>query len=92
MTTTTLKLPDDLKRRIGDAAATAGITPHAFMVEALARHTDLAERRNAFVGGALAAEEELAQYGLVCDADEALSWFKSRAQGENPARPKKRRL
>lgn len=92
MTTTTLKLADELKRRVSDAAADAGLTPHAFMVKAIERQTELAERRRAFVGGALAAEEEVAQYGLVYDGDEALSYFRARLEGLNPARPRKRRL
>lgn len=91
-TTTTLKLADELKRRVSDAAADAGLTPHAFMVEAIERQTAFAERRRAFVGHALAAEEEVAQYGLVFDGDEALSYFRARVEGRNPARPRKRRL
>ena len=49
MSTTTLKLPEELKERIAAAAADAGKSPHAFMVEALAAQTGLAERRRVFV-------------------------------------------
>jgi predicted transcriptional regulator len=92
MTTTTLKLKEELKHRVRDAAADVGITPHAFMIAAIERQTGLAERRRAFVGHALAAEEEVAQYGLVYDGDEALSYFLARLEGRNPARPRKRRV
>lgn len=37
MSATRVKLPDDLKRRIAKLAASTGQTPHAFMVNALAR-------------------------------------------------------
>jgi len=40
-----LKLPDDLKRRIARLAASSGQTPHAFMVDALAQ---LSSVRGAF--------------------------------------------
>ena len=46
MSTATLKLPDDLKERIAAAAADAGKSPHACMVEAVAAQTALAERRS----------------------------------------------
>jgi predicted transcriptional regulator len=41
---TSLKLPDDLKRRIAKLAACSGQTTHAFMVDALARANCLAMR------------------------------------------------
>ncbi len=43
--TTTLKLTEALKARIGRVAAEAGKSSHAFMLEAIERHTALAERR-----------------------------------------------
>jgi len=42
---TTLKLPEKLKRRITTLAKAAGKTPHAFMVDALETQAALAERR-----------------------------------------------
>ncbi len=90
--TTTLKLTEELKVRVAQAAADAGKSSHAFMLEAIERHTDLAERRREFVGSALRAEEEVAQYGLVHDGDEVLSWFHARMEGARPAAPRKRRL
>jgi predicted transcriptional regulator len=92
MPTTTLKLPEDLKERVAAAAIAAGVTPHAFMVDAIARQIEWAERRREFVDRALAAEEEVATYGLVHDGDEVLSWFAARAAGRKPPRPRKRRL
>ena len=41
---------------------------------------------------ALAARDEVAQYGLVYDGDEVLSYLKARLQGGKPARPRKRKL
>ncbi len=88
MSTTTLKLPDDLKERIVAAAADAGKTPHAFMVEALAAQTALAERRRTFVGAAVTAEQEVADYGLVYDADAVFSYLQDTLQGKRAKRPK----
>lgn len=92
MSTTTLKLPDDLKQRIAVAAADAGKTPHAFMVEALAAQTALAERRRAFVDAAAAAEQEVAEYGLVYDADAVFSYLQDTLDGKRAKRPKAAKL
>lgn len=86
--TTTLKLPDDLKARIASAAKQAGKTSHAFMVEALQMQTDLAERRREFIKSALLAEQEVAQYGLVYDADEVFSYLRDRLAGHPAQDPK----
>jgi len=86
--TTTLKLPDDLKARIAVAAEQTGKTPHAFMVEALQMQTELAERRREFVQSALLAEQEVAQYGLVYDADEVFSYLRDRLAGRPAQEPK----
>jgi predicted transcriptional regulator len=85
---TTLKLPDDLKARITAVAEEAGKTPHAFMVEALAAQTALAERRREFVAAAAKAEQEIAQYGLVYDADEVFSYVREKLAGKRAKRPK----
>jgi predicted transcriptional regulator len=89
---TTLKLPEDLKERVNEAAMAAGKSPHAFMVEAIELQTQLAERRREFVTSALVAEQEVAQYGLVYDGDEVLSYLKARLAGTKAARPRKRKL
>ncbi len=86
--TTTLKLPDDLKARIAKAAKQTGKTSHAFMVEALQLQTELAERRREFVQSALLAEQEVAQYGLVYDADEVFSHLRDRLAGRSSQAPK----
>lgn len=86
--TTTLKLPDDLKARIATAAKQTGKTSHAFMVEALQLQTELAERRHEFIQSALLAEQEVAQYGLVYDADEVFSYLRDRLAGRPAQDPK----
>lgn len=44
MSTTTIRLPEELKAGIDKLAASAGKSTHAFMVEALGQSADLAER------------------------------------------------
>ena len=90
--TTTLKLPEELKARIASAAEAAGKTPHAYMIEALATHAALDKRRRAFVASALLAEQEVAEYGLVYDADEVFSYIQAKIDGKSNKRPKAKKL
>jgi len=80
---TTLKLPEQLKARVVKAAAGAGKSPHAFMVEAIDLQTQLAERRREFIASALVAEQEVAEFGLVHDGDEVLSYLQARLAGQS---------
>ena len=86
--TTTLKLPDHLKKRIAPLADSAGQTPHAWMVEAIETQATLAEKRKAFVADALAAEEEVRRTGLVYRADDVHRYIRARASGKKAPRPK----
>lgn len=87
-TTTTLKLSDELKERIAAVAQSAGVTAHAFMVEALESSTRRAELRADFVADALKAEQEVAAYGEVYAMDEVHKHFRDRLAGKS-AKPLK---
>jgi predicted transcriptional regulator len=81
---TTLRLSDDLKARVASAAETTGKTSHAFMVEAIEAETRRYELRREFVADALKAEQEVAQYGLVYDADAVHRHFRDKLAGKKP--------
>jgi len=86
--TTTLKLPESLKQRIAPLAESAGKTAHAWMVEAIERQATLAERRQAFVADAIAAQKEVEQTGLVYRARDVHRYFRARAAGKKAPRPR----
>ncbi len=48
MSTTTIRLPDQLKERIASAAKRAGKTTHSFILEAIAEKAELEELRADF--------------------------------------------
>lgn len=91
MPPTTLKLSPELRARIRAVADKTGLTPHAFMVAAIERETELAERRRGFIAEALEARADVARTGLAIDARELHKYLKARAAGERSARPKARR-
>lgn len=85
---TTLKLPEQLKKRVGPLAKSAGKTPHAWMIEALETQATLAEKRRAFIDDARAAEKEVEATGGVYRADDVHRYFRARAAGKKGTRPK----
>lgn len=87
-TTTTLKLPEDLRKRITPLAESAGKTPHAWMVEAIESQAALAERRRAFVAGALAAEKSVGRTGKVYAFEDVSRYMRALANGKAAKRPK----
>lgn len=87
MSTTSLKLPDDLKQRAIAAAEQQGISPHAFMVCAIEQAALAAERRSRFVAEALAAEQEALDSGLGYAAEDVNAYINSRLAGLSPERP-----
>lgn len=88
MSTTSLKLPDELKQRAVAAAERQGVSPHAFMVEAIAQAATAAEHRAAFLAEARAARDGMLKTGKGYDADEVHAFLKARIAGKKPAKPK----
>jgi predicted transcriptional regulator len=91
MSTTTLRLPEDLKQRIMKLAAESGMSVHSFMVEAIARKADEAELQAAFHKEADARFQELMTSGDSIDWREMKAWLQARASGKSIKVPKTRK-
>lgn len=87
MSTTSLKLPDDVKQLATAAAKHQGVTPHAFMVDAIRAAAVAAEKRAAFVADALASKAETLESGAGYAADEVHAYIRARASGATVSRP-----
>ena len=85
---TTVKLPEDTRARARAAAADAGLTMHAFLLTAVEGAVDQSEKRRAFFVEADAAEERLLRTGKGIPHAAVVAYFKARAEGKNPPRPK----
>jgi predicted transcriptional regulator len=90
MAATSLKLPEDLKRRIERLAGVANKTPHAFMVEALSREADQAERRERFAQDSALSERETLESGKAVPLKSAFDYLEARAGGKAVRRPRPR--
>lgn len=88
MATTSLKIPNDVKQRAVVAAQKQGVSPHAFMVDAIRVMATAADKRAQFVAEALTSREETLQSGSGFAAAEVSAHLLARAQGKTPARPK----
>lgn len=88
MSTTSLKLSDELKQRAVAAAEKKGVSPHAFMVHAIEQAATSAEQRAGFVAEAQAAREQMLGTGKGYDASEVHSYLKERIAGGKSAKPK----
>jgi len=90
MAATSLKLPEELKRRIDKLAANAQKTPHAFMLEALAREAERSERRERFAADAAQSEKETLASGKAYDLGATFDYLSNRISGKKARRPRAR--
>ena len=90
MATTSLKLPDDVKQLAMLAARDQGITPHAFMVDAIRAAALAARQRASFVSDALASQEEAIGSGKGYAAEDVHTYLRDRAQGKPARKPRVR--
>lgn len=88
MAATSLKLPDELKRRIADLVSGSDRTAHAFMLEAIEQAAAREELRRRFGQEAALAEEETERSGKVYDAAEAFKYLEMRAKGGRARKPR----
>jgi len=87
---TSLKIPDDLKRRIAKLAASSVQTPHAFMVDALAREAERFDLRQRFAPEAAESEHEALGSGKAHALAATFDYLAERVAGKRPRRPRAR--
>ena len=92
MSTTTVRLPDDLKARVARAAKRAGTTSHNFILEAIAEKAAHAEQRNDFLVSAEARYAGIVESGKTISWKEMQRYLVDRAAGEKSARPVAKKL
>jgi predicted transcriptional regulator len=86
--TTSLKLPEDLKEKIGKLAQGVAQTPHAYMVEAIAQKVERDEKRRDFIEAAVASAEETKRTGIAYAHDDVWDYILRKARGQKARKPK----
>jgi predicted transcriptional regulator len=91
MSTTTLRLPDEVRSRIERLAAAQGKSAHALMVDTLDETTAAMERRIEFEAEAAQSWAEYRRTGEYHTIEDVRAYVLARARGEDPPRPALRR-
>ncbi|MFU8821808.1 MAG: DUF6290 family protein [Gammaproteobacteria bacterium] len=92
MSTTTIRLPEDLKARVAAAAKQSGTTAHAFILEAIAEKAEQAERGADFDAVAEARYARIAATGETISWQEMRAYLEARMDGKTAKRPAGRKL
>lgn len=90
MTTTSLKLPAELKQRAANVASQLGISTHAFMIGAIEQAAIAAERRARLLAEASEARHEMLESGKGFDAEAVHAYLEAKVSGKPAGRPKAR--
>lgn len=92
MSTTTIRLPEDLKARIETLASDSGQTAHAFMLSTLDAVTQDMVREREFHVEALRRLEDMERTGEYIELDDLRRYAQALARGESVPRPTVRKL
>lgn len=91
MSTTTLRLPDELKQRIIKLAEKSGKTAHGLMLDAIAQKVEEEEIRASFHHEADARFTEMIDSGVGLPWHDMRAYLQTRASGNTAKTPKARR-
>lgn len=92
MSTTTIRLTDDLRERIARAAERAGTTSHNFILEAIAEKAELAEQRDNFLSVAESRYSAIVQSGRTISWADMQRYLEDRVAGKKATRPVAKKL
>jgi len=92
MTTTTIRLPEELKARVTAAAARTGTTAHAFILEAIAEKAANEECRAEFDTEAEERYTRMVAAGMAIPWSDMRAYLQERVAGKPATRPVARKL
>ena len=92
MTTTTIRLEDDLKARVAAVAEREGKTAHAFILEAISQTVELAELDADFQRVAEERWSHVLATGKTVPWEDGEAYLQGRASGAKARKPVARKL
>lgn len=87
MSTTTIRIPDELKARLSRIAEQQGMSTHGLIIEAIAEKADALERRQSLYAEAEARYAKVLQTGLAVTWEDMREYLDARMAGKHPPRP-----
>lgn len=92
MSTTTIRLPEELKFRVAAAAKRAGTSTHSFILDAIAKKTEQEDLRADFDADAEDRYARIATSGKTIPWQEMRGYLEERISGNAAIRPLARKL
>lgn len=92
MSTTTIRLPENLKARVAAAAKRAGTTTHGFILDAIAEKAEQEDLRAAFDAEAEDRYAQIVATGKTIPWQEMRGYLEERIAGKEVKRPVARKL
>ena len=92
MSTTTIRLPDDLKEKVSRAAKRAGTTSHNFILEAITEKAELTEQRNDFLSVAESRYSAIVASGRTIPWADMQRYLRDKVVGKKVSRPAAKKL
>jgi predicted transcriptional regulator len=92
MSTTTIRLPADIKARIAQVATNANTNAHSFILQAITDKLTVAEQQADFQSVAQQRYAKIAASGQAIAWADMRHYLQERASGKPVAKPKARRL
>lgn len=92
MSTTTIRLSDELKSRVAEAAERAGTTAHSFILEAIAEKINQEQLRNDFHDLADARYAKIVSTGKTISWNQMRHYLEERIEGNKSTRPSAKKL
>jgi predicted transcriptional regulator len=87
-----LRIPEEIKRRVEKLAQARDTTAHAFMVEAIEERLLAEETRAEYHAEATARLSRMKKSGKGIRADKVFEYLRKRVQGKTAVRPKARKI
>lgn len=92
MPTTTIRIPEELKKRVSQASEKAGTSSHAFILEAIEESVQAAEHRSEFYETAEHRYAAIAETGKTISWSEMRTYLSDRVSGKRASRPRPKKL
>ena len=92
MSTTTIRIPEELKARLSRIAELEGTSTHGLIIEAIAEKADALEQRQSFYAEAKDRYSHFLTTGESIPWSEMRTYLQGRVAGRKPRRPAARRL
>jgi predicted transcriptional regulator len=87
-----LRIPEEVKKRVARLARAQDLTPHGFMLEAIREKVEAEEARASFHAEAKQRLARMKRTGTGIPAEEVFEYFRKRAAGKAAERPKARKI